>query len=332
MLEGDFVAKNMPLASILVSQNTSAGSTSVELALEALERQKAALDVQIALEQNQLDAETNRLNSEQSEAELRVSSLESRIQLQKQITTSAEAAYKDVQELLKQGYIAKIESERRRQTWLAQQTQGQLKAQELAEANARLEQINIRLAQLPNESKQRLSRLQSQYSELDARYAELEGRRAYSVTSPVDGRVVSVAGTGIGRTVQAGQPLLTILPNDSVLEAELFVPSRAAGFVEEGQEVRLLYDAFPYQRFGSFPAVITRITKTILAQNETLAPFELKEPVYRVTAQIEASDIEARGQKVALQTGMTLKANIVLERRSFIDWILEPLRAVGARA
>ncbi|MBL4836590.1 MAG: HlyD family efflux transporter periplasmic adaptor subunit [Kordiimonadaceae bacterium] len=147
----------------------------------------------------------------------------------------------------------------------------------------------------------------------------------------MNGRVVSIAGTAIGRSVQAGQPLFSILPEGSVLEAELFVPSRAVGFVEEGQEVRLLYDAFPYQRFGSFTATITKVTKTILAPNETFAPFEVKEPVYWVTAKLTAKNITARGSEIALQSGMTLQANIVLERRSFIDWLLEPLRAVGGR-
>jgi hypothetical protein len=36
------------------------------------------------------------------------------------------------------------------------------------------------------------------------------------------------------------------------LQAEIYIPSRAIGFVKPGQEVRLLYDAFPYQRFGAY--------------------------------------------------------------------------------
>ena len=136
----------------------------------------------------------------------------------------------------------------------------------------------------------------------------------------------------IGRSVDAGQALFTIMPEGSVLEAELFVPSRAVGFVAKGQEVRLLYDAFPYQYFGSHKAIITNITETILSQGELLTPFKLTEPVYRVTADIEKKTIESRDMVLSLQSGMTLKANIVLERRSFIEWLLDPLRAVRERA
>ena len=330
--EGEAVTDEQPLADILVSQNTTDGRSFTEKSLEALSRQKTILDMQVTLEKNQLEAELAKLLSERSGLSLRVSSLKQQIVLQQQITASAEAAYKDVQEILGKGYISKVESERRRQTWLAQQAQEHLKEQELTKVQARLEQLDIRLTQLPTESKQRLARIETQASEIDTHIAELEGRQAYVVSSPVNGRVVSIAAKSTGRTVQAGQPLFALLPEGSVLEAELFVPSRAAGFIEEGQEVRLLYDAFPYQRFGSYAATITDVTETILTADETLAPFDIKEPVYRVTAAIDTDRITAKGKEIDLQGGMTLQANIILERRSFLDWLLEPLRSVRGQS
>lgn len=327
--EGDTIKQGQTLLNIRTSRTTLGGFSSTEKNIEILEEQQAATEYQIALEQNQLDAELAKLSSEQVELKLRVQSLDKQIALQQQITLSAQAAYEDVQGILEKGFISKIESERRRQTWLAQQAQEQLKQQELVEVNARLEQLDIRLRQLPDESQQRVSRLQSQLSELEARMVEQQGLQSYSITAPVDGRVVSISGGSVGRTVQAGQPLLSIMPEGSKLDAELFVPSRAAGFIEAGQDVRLLYDAFPYQRFGSFPAKITQVTQTILTPGETQAPFDIQEPVYRVTASLEAQEIMARGRPVSLQSGMTLQANIILEKRSFLDWLLDPLKGSG---
>lgn len=329
--EGENVFAGQPLADIQVSQNTFDGRTVAEKSLEALRRHEAVVASQIILEQNRLEIELGQLSSEFAEVRLRVQSLGQQIILQQQITKSAESAYTGVQEILGKGYISKVESERRRQTWLSQQAQEQLRAQELVEANARLEQLEIRTQSLPNESKQRIARLEAQRAELESRKSELEGMRAYTITSPVAGRVLSISLNSVGRTVEAGRPLLAILPEGSILEAELFVPSRAAGFVAEGQEVRLLYDAFPYRRFGSYSASILRVTETVLAPNEALAPFEIKEPVYRVTAKIEADEIVAGGREISLQSGMTLTANIVLERRSLLDWLLEPVRAVRGR-
>ena len=53
----------------------------------------------------------------------------------------------------------------------------------------------------------------------------------------------------------------------------------------------------------------------------------MNEPVYRVTASLESTQIIANGQEIDLQNGMTLQANIILERRSFLDWLLDPIRA-----
>ena len=188
------------------------------------------------------------------------------------------------------------------------------------------------LLQLPNESNQRIARLKAQKAELEGRKSDLSGRSAYAVTSSVAGKVVSLSVSSIGRSIQAGQPLLTVMPEDSLLGAELFIPSRAIGFVEKGQEVRLLYDAFPYQFFGSYKATITDVTEIILAPNEILASLDLRESVYRVTARIEDSTIKTGTKEIALQSGMTLRANIVLERRSFLDWLLEPIHVLRERS
>ena len=324
--EGDTVTQGQILAKIRVSNATSEGLSQATRNLQILEQQKTIVRNQLTLEENQLQAETSKLLAQKRELELRLQSLQRQIGLQRQITLSAKTAYEDVQDILQKGYVSKVESERRKQTWLAQQAQEALKEQELVEATALLEQTGIRLVQLPDETQQRLAQLQNQLSDLEARTVDQQGQQAYTVVAPKNGRVMSVNNASVGRTVEAAQPLLTIMPDGSTLVAELFVPSRAVGFVEEGQEVRLLYDAFPYQRFGSFEAKVDRVTETILPPGETQAPFALSEPVYRITARLEAQDIVARDRRIALQSGMTLQANIILERRSFLDWMLEPLK------
>lgn len=331
--EGDIVKAGDIILSVEAAQQLTDGNNSVEArSLSAIEDQRQNITNQITLEENQLASEQSRMKAEIDAIKLEISSLKSQITLQGEITASAETAYADVQELLTKGYISKAESERRRQTWLSQQAQGKLREQEFENAKARLEQLTIRLTQLPGETAARIARLNAQLIDTDTREAELLGREAYVIKAPVSGRVASITTSTIGQSVLPQQPILTILPEGSELTAELFVPSRAVGFVEAGQEVRLLYAAFPYQRFGSFPAEITKVTRTILSPNEAVTPFQLQEPVYRVTASLENSTLDIAGNEIALQSGMQLEANIILENRSFVDWILEPLRAVRGRS
>ena len=67
-----------------------------------------------------------------------------------------------------------------------------------------------------------------------------------------------------GQAVQAGQPLVSLLPEGSVLQAQLLVPSRAIGFIEEGDRVLLRYQAYPYQKFGHHVGRVVRISRSAL--------------------------------------------------------------------
>src|SRR3546814_10277229 len=65
---------------------------------------------------------------------------------------------------------------------------------------------------------------------------------------------------------------MVVLGDDARLDVELFAPSRAIGFARVGERVRLMYDAFPYQQFGTFGGTVTRISRTALGPDEIAAP------------------------------------------------------------
>lgn len=330
--EGATVQPGQRLASISLIQDMRNAQSPVEQSAQALQGQQAQLDAQITLEAQQARAEATKLSAELVELQASTKSLRSRQQLQRKITASSELTYLRTREIAEKGYAPKIEVEQRYQEWLGHQAELDQIDQYLAHTRTLLQQNLVQSNQLPLTSNQKVARLRQERQAVSERVGDLQGRRTTEIVSPIAGRVVAISGAREGGTLEPGQPFMSILPNASVIRAELFVPSRAAGFLEKGQEVKLLYDAFPYQRFGSHRAVIASIGENILAPDEVTAPFKVTEPVYRVTADLDASTILARNRSITLQSGMTLKANIILERRSFIDWFLEPLRAVRARS
>ncbi|MBL7373507.1 HlyD family efflux transporter periplasmic adaptor subunit, partial [Escherichia coli] len=78
--------------------------------------------------------------------------------------------------------------------------------------------------------------------------------------------------TVAGRMASPDRPMMIIVPEGSPLKAEIYAPSRAIGFVHVGQEARLLYEAFPYQRFGSFGARVESISRIVIDPRETDVP------------------------------------------------------------
>ena len=91
---------------------------------------------------------------------------------------------------------------------------------------------------------------------------------------------------------------LEIIPEGSEFRAELYVPARAIGFVEVGQTVRLLDDAFPYQHFGSYSGRVIEISQTILTSADSGGPIRLTEPAYKVIAAVDKTYIDAFDKKV----------------------------------
>jgi membrane fusion protein len=148
---------------------------------------------------------------------------------------------------------------------------------------------------------------------------------------PQDGTITGLQAEPGGNATTA-TPLFGIVPSQSKLQAQLFSPSRGIGFLRSGQRVLLRYQAFPYQKFGFYGGVVASVSRSALSPaelNQTLAGltalFGTNEPVYRITVELDRQTALAYGQPVALQPGMQLEADVLIESRRLIEWVLEPL-------
>ena len=128
-----------------------------------------------------------------------------------------------------------------------------------------------------------------------------------------------------GQVATPQRTIATLLPSDGKLEAELLVPSRAAGFVKEGQTVRLLYDAFPYQKFGFHSGTVSKVSRAVINATDLPIRSNTQEPVFIITVQLERQNVDANNEIYLLQSGMTLGADIILEDRKIWEWVFEPI-------
>jgi len=169
------------------------------------------------------------------------------------------------------------------------------------------------------------SSLGRQRSELVQMRAEAESRRSVVVTAPADGQVTALTAE-IGQAVDPAATLMLMLPQGGELQARLWLPSRAIGFVRLQQPVQLRYQAFPYQHFGQHEGRVVEISR---------APLEApggREALYRVTVQLPAQHLLAGNRPLPLQAGMALDADIRVDSRRLIEWLLDPLRPLTTPA
>ena len=95
--------------------------------------------------------------------------------------------------------------------------------------------------------------------------------------------------------------------------------------------MRLLYDAFPYERFGSYRGTVRSVATTMLGPAEMPEPVAA-EPAYRVKVALDRQTVDAFGREVTLQPDMTLRADIILVSHAQFQGDFRPYDRRRARA
>jgi membrane fusion protein len=227
-------------------------------------------------------------------------------------------------------YVSHLVVQEKKDALLEARTQLASLERNLAAIERELHTARLDLAASALQRNARRSALERDISELRQEMTEVDARRTVVLTAPTDGRVTTILAE-VGQMTTPSVPLLSLLPADGELIAHLLVPTRAAGFMRTNQTVALRYQAFPYQRFGSHLGTLSDISRTVIEPDQARLPLPVTEPVYLATVRLPAQQMRAYDQSMPLQAGMQLDADILIDRRSLIEWIFDPVLAVTGR-
>lgn len=240
-----------------------------------------------------------------------------------------------LESLAKDQFVSSAQVQNKREELLGLQAQRQALARERENLQREALGLQAELRALPLRAQVQQGELARDIAALQAQGLETEARRRLVVRAPSDGQVSTVLAEP-GQAVQAGTQLAALLPAHTPLQAHLYAPSSAVGFLRPQQAVLLRYQAFPYQKFGQQEGQVVQVSRTPLqaaelAQLGLPAAMAQGEPMYRITVQLQRQSVPAYGQEQALSPGMLLEADVLLERRRLIEWIFEPLLSLAQR-
>ena len=252
----------------------------------------------------------------------------------------AEDTRKRYQALADKDYIARDELRQKEIDLSEARSRLQALQRDALTAQRELQQLQQEIDSSQLRFDNQVAQLEREISNTNQQLTEVESRRRVVITAPQEGQATLVSAE-VGQTIDSSQALLTLVPAGSELQARLYAPSSSIGFVQPGDAVMLRYQAFPYQKFGQYPGVVTTVSTSSVSPTE-LASLSLGGPaspagggqgesVYSIQVKLENSAIEANGQIRPLQAGMVLEADILQERRKLYEWVLEPLYGVTKR-
>ncbi|MEL6688338.1 MAG: HlyD family efflux transporter periplasmic adaptor subunit, partial [Pseudomonadota bacterium] len=272
---------------------TSDGFVSQRQFESATER-LAELEAQLGTTRQRYRTDRLRLTSQIKNIEAELGGLNRRLGLQIEATEFSSARREKMDRLLAEEVASLLEAEQARSDDINQNLSLELIRQQIVSREGALLEAQFALDALPAAQDRELSQLRQQIAQIDETRTALQGASRYQVRSPVSGTITAVQGN-IGQTLSPNTPVFVIVPDNAEMIATLLIPTRAAGFVEVGQSVNLLVDAFPYQKFGVQGGRVSEISRTPFRPGELNAPIAFDQPVYRIKVDLVKETVTAYG-------------------------------------
>lgn len=155
------------------------------------------------------------------------------------------------------------------------------------------------------------------------------------VVAPENGVVLEVAKRSVGSVLQGGEALITLVPSDVAMIADVAISSADIGFIKPGDDAIVKVDAFPFQKHGWLEGKLRSISQDSGTSQVKSSQDSVAAALGRTStpdgafhrAQVTIKDLNLRKvpEGVQLIAGMTVSAEIKVGARSVIGFFLYPL-------
>jgi len=202
-------------------------------------------------------------------------------------------------------------------------------------ARAGVQQSEMKLVQIDSDYRRQLhverGEAQRAVDQLSQELAKQTHRKELmELKATQDSVVKDLATHSIGTVVQPGTVLLTLVPRNESLRAEVWLSNDDIGFVKEGQQVRMKFAAFPFQKYGMVQGRVEHIGADASDASQegapNAAPGEAKRSTYKALVALDAAALEADGARFPLSAGMQANAEILLGTRTVLEYLLSPMQ------
>jgi hemolysin D len=214
----------------------------------------------------------------------------------------------------------------------------------VASLQASIEQSHKKLAQITSSYRQQL---QNERAEANARRLRLEqelGKQTYrqgllELKAPQGGVVKDLATHTSGTVVSPGTILMTLVPHNDPVKAEVWVTDMDAGFVEVGQSVKLKVGAFPFNKYGMAKGIVQYVSPDAAELPDTrkrdrrdTREHAMPPSGFRTLVTLHHPYLERDGKQFRLTAGMQLSAEVNLGSRTVMEYLLSPVQKTAHEA
>jgi len=244
---------------------------------------------------------------------------------------------KAYEKLVKDGFAGSLMGSDKRRERVEKEQELQTQSFLIESARASILQSEKRLVQIDSDYRRQLhtdrNDIQGQFDKLAQEVTKQAHKQdLLELKAPQDGVVKDLATHTAGTVVQPGTVLLTLVPQDEKLRAEVWVSNEDIGFVRQGQPVKLKFAAFPFQKYGMVEGTVEHVSADA-ADNNTGNGNSQIDPakknqllVYKALVGLQRMNLEMDDERFVLSAGMQTNAEIRLGDRTVMEYLLSPVR------
>lgn len=202
-------------------------------------------------------------------------------------------------------------------------------------ARAGVQQSEMKLVQIDSDYRRQLhverGEAQRAFDQLSQELAKQTHRKELlELKATQDSVVKELATHSIGTVVQPGTVLLTLVPRDETLRAEVWLTNEDIGFVKQGQTVRLKFAAFPFQKYGMVQGTVEHIGADAVEGGQNggaeARPGTTPPSTFKALVALKTASLEVDGVRFPLSAGMQANAEILLGTRTVLEYLLSPMQ------
>jgi HlyD family secretion protein len=201
---------------------------------------------------------------------------------------------------------------------------------------ATIAQADQRLAQIRSDYRQKLEAEKvatfTEEQKLKQDWAKQSHKNGLlQLKAPQAGIIKDLATHTPGTVVSPGTVLMTLVPVHETLNAEVWIKNEDAGFVHQGQSVKLKLTAYPFQKYGMIDGVVHQVGADATEQNQqrnnaseeakTLLPAS-----YKTLIKLSMQELKVDDKVLELNPGMQVSAEIKLSDQRVMEYLLSPVR------
>lgn len=247
-----------------------------------------------------------------------------------------EKAYAD---LYRDGMVAKLQAAEKQRERI--EKEHDLRSQEfnIKSAQATISQAQKKAAQITADNRRQLQiervEAMGQFEKIRQELAKQQHRHdLLELKAPQDGVVKDLATHTAGTVVTPGTILMTLVPRDEPLQAEVWVSTMDIGFVRPQQPVKLKLSAFTFQKYGMVDGIVDQVSadasenmgQTKMGEQGIVPTTKASTQLhYRTLLTLSNQQLIADGKKHKLTAGMQVTAEIKLGTRSVLEYFFSPI-------